>query len=172
MYDHYFATTHFARAHVDEFGRQAAIARRAASLRRSRRRRHGRSNGSTTSGHRAPVARHFLEMVAAMVVGMMLLGGLTYAAYVIAGVDESRVPVELDALLMGFNMAVGMTVWMRYRGHGWSGILKMDGAMLTSFVGLFPLLWLGLISEDAMFGLGHVVMLPAMWVLMLRGRHA
>jgi predicted small integral membrane protein len=110
--------------------------------------------------------RHLLEMVVAMVVGMMVLGMLTDPVFSLAGLDSYRSRPELDALVMVFNMSVGMTVWMRHRGHGWPGVLKMDGAMFVSLLALFPLLWLGAISADVMFGLAHVVMLPAMYLAM------
>jgi flagellar biosynthetic protein FliP len=123
-----------------------------------------------TTRHRRHLLRHFLEMVLAMAVGMVVLGGLVSAGISLAGLDDSRIGPELDALLMAFNMSVGMTLWMRYRGHRWPAILEMDGAMFAPFVALFPLLWVDAISEDGMYGLGHVLMLPAMLAVMLRRR--
>lgn len=119
----------------------------------------------------SPFARHFLEMVAAMIVGMMVLGGLFNGGLALAGVDDSGIPAELDAMAMAFAMSAGMTVWMRYRSHGWRSILEMDGAMFASFFALFPLYWLDVISGDAMLGLGHVLMIPVMLALMRHRRH-
>jgi flagellar biosynthetic protein FliP len=110
-------------------------------------------------------------MGVAMIVGMVVVGGLVNAGFSIAGVDSSQIRPEFDALVMAFNMSVGMTVWMRRRGHGWPRVLEMDGAMFLPFLALIPLLWLDAISADAMFGLAHVLMLPAMLVAMLRRRH-
>ena len=120
-----------------------------------------------TVHRRSHLVRHFLEMVVAMFVGMAALGGVA----AVTGVDTSQTRPELEVLLMALSMAVGMTVWMRHRGHDWRAVLEMDAAMFVPFIGLFPLLWLGAISVDAMYGLGHVLMLPAMLVVMVRRRH-
>jgi flagellar biosynthetic protein FliP len=125
----------------------------------------------TTVRHRFPFLRHFLAMVLAMVGGMMVFGGLVYGGLSLAGVDDSQLSAELDSLMMVFTMSVGMTIWMRYRGHGWSGVLEMDAAMFVPFLALFPLFWLDAISADAMYGLAHLLMLPVMLVVMLRHRH-
>lgn len=131
-----------------------------------------RASAQSSPHHRSHGVRHFVEMVAAMVVGMAVLGMLTEAALSLGGLGDSEIRVELDALLMAFDMAVGMTVWMRYRGHAWAAILEMDAAMFVPFLALFPFLWLGMLSEDAMFGLGHLLMLPAMGAVMYRRRGA
>ncbi|MEV0224524.1 hypothetical protein [Streptomyces sp. NPDC050704] len=126
---------------------------------------HGKWHG------RSPFVRHYLEMVAAMVVGMLVLGAATQALLALAGVElsESRDP-ELTALKMAFDMSVGMAVWMRYRGHGWVSTVEMCGAMFVPLLALFPLLWLGVVSADSMITLEHLVMLPLMFLVMLRRR--
>lgn len=116
---------------------------------------------------RRQLLRHFLEMVLAMAAGMMVVGGLVSAGIRLVGVDDSGIGPEASVLLMAFNMSVGMTLWMRYRGHQWPAILEMDGAMFAPFAAILPLLWMDLISEDAMYVLGHVLMLPAMLAVVL-----
>ena len=54
--------------------------------------------------------RHYLEMVAAMFIGMGVLGmpvGML--------VDDEA----LDLLVMATSMTIPMVAWMRYRGHSW-----------------------------------------------------
>ena len=111
--------------------------------------------------------RHYLEMVVAMAVGMVVLGPLWPLA-----LDAARAPglldrPELDALVMATNMTVAMSAWMRYRGHGWRATTEMAAAMYLPFVVLFPPLWLGLIAPGTMLVAGHVLMLPAMAAVML-----
>jgi hypothetical protein len=101
---------------------------------------------------------HFLQMVAAMVLGMLVLGMLW----------PSFGGVEVDALVMATNMTIGMTAWMAYRRHGWAAIAEMAAAMYLSFGVLFPALWLGWLSGEGVLALGHVLMLPAMVLAMLR----
>jgi hypothetical protein len=121
-------------------------------------------------GHgRWPFARHYLEMVAAMFVGMAVLGGLVNGALVLAGLEMPD-QAEVTSLEMATYMATGMVVWMRYRGHGWPSTLEMAGAMFVPALALFPLLWAGAISGDDLLMLEHVLMLPLMYVVMLRRR--
>ncbi|WP_200304709.1 hypothetical protein [Streptomyces adelaidensis] len=116
-------------------------------------------------------ARHYLEMVVAMVVGMLVLGTVTDIALTLADVEFSRAGhPELALLEMAFDMSVGMTVWMRLRGHAWPDVLAMCGAMFAPAVALFPLLWLDVIAADSLMVLEHVLMLPLMFVVMLRHR--
>jgi hypothetical protein len=115
--------------------------------------------------------RHYLEMVVAMAVGMGVLGILLRVALVAAGIDYlvERHP-ELASLEMAFTMSAGMGAWMRYRGHGWAGVLQMSAAMFTPAVALFPLLWLNLIGGEAVMTVMHIAMLPLMLVVMLLHR--
>ncbi|MEV6489331.1 hypothetical protein AB0M20_11980 [Actinoplanes sp. NPDC051633] len=113
--------------------------------------------------------RHYLEMVAAMVAGMAVLWGIGAGISAIAGLEYS-LPPELAALKMAFDMSAGMAAWMRYRGHGWSGIGEMVAAMFAPAIVLVPLSWLSVISAEAVMLATHVLMLPLMLVVMLRRR--
>jgi len=106
---------------------------------------------------------HYLQMLVAMFVGMGVLMPLTMPLGDGAG-------VEVNALLMATSMTIGMAAWMAWRRHAWAGIAEMGLAMYLAFVVLFPLLWLGLLSDDGLMIVGHVLMLPAMALAMLRRR--
>ena len=71
---------------------------------------------------------------------------------------------------MATNMSVGMAVWMRIRGHGLPAIAEMSAAMYLSFLVLLPLHWAGVLTGMAFMTAGHVLMVPAMLVAMLRRR--
>jgi flagellar biosynthetic protein FliP len=116
-------------------------------------------------------ARHYLEMVVAMFVGMVALGAATRAVLALAGAEFSatRHP-ELTSLEMAFDMSVGMVVWMRHRGHGRASNLEMCGAMFAPALALFPLLWLDVIAAGSMLMLEHAAMFPLMLLVMLRRR--
>jgi hypothetical protein len=116
-------------------------------------------------------ARHYLEMVAAMVAGMIVLGGMSRAVLTPAGIEFSaaRHP-ELTSLEMAFDMTAGMVVWMRHRGHAWASTLEMAGVMFFPALALFPPLWLGVVTADSLPMLEHLVMLPLMLAVMLRRR--
>jgi hypothetical protein len=114
--------------------------------------------------------RHYLEMVAAMLVGMVVLGTAVRGLLALAGLRYPARYSELVALEMAATMSAGMVAWMRHRGHGWVGTLEMAGAMFAPAVALVPLLWLGVITGDALLALEHLAMLPLMLLVMLRRR--
>jgi hypothetical protein len=124
------------------------------------------------SGHRHLI-RHYLEMVAAMVVGMLVIGGAIRGAVAVAGLTYSTAAQpELSVLEMALDMSIGMVAWMRYRGHGWPATLEMVGVMIAPAVVLIPLSWVvDALDGDALMALEHLVMLPLMYAVMLRRRH-
>ena len=122
---------------------------------------------TTPTGH---FVRHYLEMVVAMVIGMVALGPLWSIAGDALGWTAVLHAPEPMALIMATNMSVAMCGWMRFRGHSWPATLEMAAAMYLPFVVLFPPMWAGLISTGAMMIVGHVLMLPAMAAAMLLRR--
>jgi hypothetical protein len=118
-------------------------------------------------------ARHLGEMLLAMVVGMMVLGALDRGIVAAAGasVDDLRDGApEVVALVMAFNMTVGMTVWMRHRGHSWARVAEMAGAMFVPAIAAIVLFWCSLIHSESILALEHAAMLPAMIAVMLLHR--
>jgi hypothetical protein len=125
------------------------------------------------AGHRKSkryFIQHYFEMCVAMVVGMIALGPLWTVTFSALGLPRLHDNAELHALVMATNMTIGMSAWMRFRGCGWPAILEMAPAMYVPFIILFPLLWADVISRAAMFTIGHLLMLPAMLLVMLRRR--
>jgi hypothetical protein len=138
----------------------------------------GDSGGLTASGYglgvparsRTPwryFVRHFVEMVVAMVVGMVVLG---LALKPLLGLSVLFERADLSALVMATNMTIGMSLWMRYRGHGWASIAEMGAAMYVPFVVLLVPFWAGVLPGHVIMTGGHVLMLPAMAVAMLHRR--
>jgi hypothetical protein len=115
--------------------------------------------------------RHYLEMVAAMFLGMAVLGFPAVAALGAAGASGSELREDAPALLllgMTATMTVPMVGWMRYRGHGWPACNDMAAAMVMPTLALIALLAVGLVTDiGTLLMLEHVVMLPAMLVAML-----
>jgi flagellar biosynthetic protein FliP len=108
------------------------------------------------------VVTHYLEMVVAMVVGMVALGPVWNAAW--PGLSGH---VAAESLVMATDMAIGMGAWMRFRGHSWSAIAVMSAAMYLPFLVLLVPYWLGAITGGTLMGAGHILMLPAMALAML-----
>jgi flagellar biosynthetic protein FliP len=105
----------------------------------------------------------YLQMLGAMAAGALLLGPLM-------GHAGHHTGTAASTLLMVTTMVAGVAGWAVVRGHSVAATVEMAVAMYASFVVLFPLLWLGALSSTALTVLGHLLMLPAMAVAMLRHR--
>jgi hypothetical protein len=117
-----------------------------------------------------PVRRfvlHYLEMLLAMGIGMMLL----YPLWMMLTHDADPAGVlrstEVESLVMASTMAVPMAAWMRFRGHRWPPTLEMVAAMYAGFVILFPAFWAGALDAAGVLTYGHVLMLVLMLGAML-----
>ena len=116
-------------------------------------------------------ARHYLEMVITMAVGMMVLHPLWAAGFEALGLPGTLHHATVMALLMATDMSLGMGAWMRFRGHSWRSIGEMSAAMYVPFAVFLPLVWAGAMSGAAMITAGHLLMLPTMLALMLWRRN-
>jgi hypothetical protein len=114
--------------------------------------------------------RHYLEMIAAMLIGMVVFGALLRGGLALAGLEFPAHRPEPTVLEMAFTMTAGMTLWMRHRGHGWPATAEMGASMVVPALVVLPLLWLDVLSGDAAMLLEHVLMLPLMLLVMLRRR--
>jgi hypothetical protein len=120
------------------------------------------THSTHTRGRRTwHLVRHYLEMVVAMVAGMVVLGPLE--ALVWPGLADRA---DVHAMVMATNMAVGMAAWMRFRRHSWPAIAEMSAAMYVPFAVLLVPYWAGAVSGSFLFTAGHVLMLPAMALAM------
>lgn len=109
--------------------------------------------------------RHYLEMLAAMLIGMIALGPLWNL--LMPGI---AVRGDVHALVMAADMTIGMALWMLIRRHRWPAIAEMSAAMVLPFVVLLVPYWTGTISAAALSNLGHMLMLPAMALAMYHRR--
>ncbi len=111
-------------------------------------------------------ARHAVEMLVAMVAGMVVLEPVWSFAW--PGLSAS---VTAHALVMATNMSLGMAVWMGIRGHGPASIAEMAVAMYVPFLAVLPVYWTWALDGTAVLTAGHLLMVPAMLGAMLRRRH-
>jgi hypothetical protein len=113
----------------------------------------------TTARKLARFTGHYVEMVAAMLIGMMALHPLWPAAWL--------EHADVDALVMATNMTVAMTAAMLLRRHSWPRIAEMAAAMYLPFVALLVPFWLGAIGGGTLMVAGHVIMFPLMLAAMV-----
>jgi hypothetical protein len=115
--------------------------------------------------------RHYVEMLIAMFLGMLVLGGGFALLLAPIGIDvgdwRDDAP-ELALLGMALTMTVPMVAWMRYRGHGWAPAWEMTAAMSVPSIAAIALLWAGTVQDGhALMMIQHVAMFPAMLAVML-----
>lgn len=128
------------------------------------------TSAGTTGNRRRTVlrfVRHYLEMVVAMVVGMLVFAPVWETIATLLGAEALFERVDVDAFVMATNMTLGMAIWMRVRGHGWNPVAEMGAAMYVPFVLLLVPYWAGVLPGEAVTMGGHVLMLPAMLIAML-----
>lgn len=110
--------------------------------------------------------RHFVEMVLAMVVGMVLLDPLAqflFSSY--ASVDLFATP-GLFAPVMTLNMIIGMALWMLFRRHSLRSVGEMSGAMVLPLCLLIGPHWGGVLSGNVLIAGSMALSLPAMMLVM------
>ncbi len=115
-------------------------------------------------------ARHFCEMFLAMMAGMMVLGALDSGILSAASTSVEHVrnaAPEVFALVMALNMTIGMTVWMRYRGHSWAMCAEMGAAMFAPAILAIVLFRAGVVDGRSAGGVLMGAMVPAMMAAML-----
>ena len=111
--------------------------------------------------------RHFLEIFAAMWIGMMA-GKPVFLA--ITGVSSTAQAGRLypwqSVLGMGLSMTVPMVAWMLFRGHGRRNSAEMGAAMLVPAVPFIILCALHVLGGSKAVGVYMVVSTLAMLGLM------
>ena len=112
-------------------------------------------------------ARHFAEMFIAMLLGMLVLGGLGQFAFALFGSSLSNQSGGLRVMLMGVYMTVPMVTWMGFRGHATARTVEMAMAMMVPSAAAAALAWAGVLQAGAALGIQHAVMIPAMLAVML-----
>jgi hypothetical protein len=115
--------------------------------------------------------RHYVEMVVAMFLGMVVLGVPAGWALRAVGSSWSELTTDAPALMllgMALTMTVPMVGWMRYRGHGWRANTEMSASMLVPTFAAIALLQASVVDEvGVVLVVEHVAMLLGMLGAML-----
>ncbi|QYN34369.1 hypothetical protein K1T35_39160 [Pseudonocardia sp. DSM 110487] len=120
---------------------------------------HPHPNTRTSTRKALRFATHYLEMVVAMIVGMVALAPLWPAEWVARP--------DVHAMTMAIDMTIAMALWMRIRRHSWPRTAEMSATMFLPFVVLLVPYWLGAISAMTVMVAAHVIMFPLMLAVML-----
>jgi hypothetical protein len=126
---------------------------------------------STTTNNSHPIrhfVRHYAEMLAAMVLGMLALGMPADQLLSVLGASASDHHPAIMLTTMAVTMTLPMVAWMRYRGHSWRANAEMTAAMIIPTIGAICLLRTGTITGiGALMVIEHAAMLACMVVAML-----
>jgi hypothetical protein len=113
-------------------------------------------------------ARHYIEMVVVMFVGMAVLAMPARMALAAGDTSWSELGTGAMLLAMAVEMTVPMLAWMRFRGHGRRPSGEMAAAMLLPTLVAVGLDAAGLVGDAGVLMAGeHVAMLLAMLGAML-----
>jgi hypothetical protein len=114
----------------------------------------------------SPFWRHFLQMLAVMVVGMIAAGAIFIAIVGPMTWDEvtTRYPTQ-SLLAMAAGMTVPMVAWMLHRGMGWKNSFEMAAAMVLPVIPFLCLVWFD-VTKSAQCGAYCAVTVVTMLALM------
>ncbi len=127
-------------------------------------------SGKNGKRHMSPFWRHFLQMLAVMVVGMITTGAVFLTIVGVKTWDEVTAQYPTQALLaMAAGMTVPMVAWMAYRGMGWKNTYEMAAVMVVPVIPFLCLVWFD-VTNSAQCGAYCLVTVAAMLGLMLHRR--
>jgi hypothetical protein len=116
--------------------------------------------------HLSPFWRHFLEMLAAMAVGMIATGAIFLSIVGLKTWDQVTIQYPTQALLaMAAGMSIPMAAWMLLRGMGRRNAYEMTAAMILPVIPFLCLVWFG-ITKSAWCGPYCAATIVAMLALM------
>jgi hypothetical protein len=120
-------------------------------------------------GHKrrlSPFWRHFLEMLAAMAVGMIATGAIFVSITGLKTWEEVTVQYPTQVLLaMAAGMSIPMVAWMLVRGMGRRNAYEMAAAMVLPVLPFLCLVWFD-VTKGAQCGGYCATTIVAMLVLM------
>jgi hypothetical protein len=118
-----------------------------------------------------PFWLHFLEMLAAMMIGMAAGKPVFLAITGLSSTSQaSRLYPWQSVLAMAVSMTVPMVAWMLFRGHGRRNSAEMAAAMLVPAIPFIILCSLDVLAGGTANGIYMVLSTLAMLALMLYRR--
>jgi hypothetical protein len=110
--------------------------------------------------------RHFLEMLAVMVAGMLATGAIFLSVVGLKTWNEVTIAYPTQALVaMAVGMTAPMVAWMLYRGMGRRNTYEMALAMVLPVIPFLCLVWFS-VTKSAECGAYCAVTVVAMLALM------
>jgi hypothetical protein len=124
--------------------------------------------------HLSTFWRHFLQMLAAMAVGMIATGAIFLSVVGLKTWDQVLLQYPAQALLaMAAGMTIPMAAWMLFRGMGARNSAEMAAAMVLPVIPFLCLVWFH-VTKSAQCGPYCALTIVAMLGLMFyrRGQYS
>jgi hypothetical protein len=126
--------------------------------------------GAQHKRHLPSFWRHFLQMLAAMVVGMIATGAIFLSVVGLKTWDQVLLQYPTQALLaMAAGMTIPMVAWMLFRGMGARNSAEMAAAMVLPVIPFLCLVWFD-VTKSAQCGAYCLLTIVAMLGLMFYRR--
>lgn len=110
--------------------------------------------------------RHYLQMAAVMVAGMIATGAIFVSVVGLKTWDEVTTQYPTQALVaMAAGMSIPMVAWMLHRGMGRRNSLEMALAMILPVIPFLCLVWFG-ITDSGQCGAYCALTFVTMYALM------
>jgi hypothetical protein len=120
--------------------------------------------------HLSPFWRHFLQMLAVMMVGMIVSAAILLTVVGLKTWEEVTTQYGAQALIvMAVGMTVPMTAWMLHRGMGLKNAYEMAAVMVLPVVPFLCLVWFD-VTKSALCGPYCAMTIAAMLALMFYRR--
>jgi cytochrome bd-type quinol oxidase subunit 2 len=118
-----------------------------------------------------PFWRHFLEMLAAMAVGMVATGAIFLFITGLKTWDDAAVQYPTQALLaIAAGMTIPMIAWMLFRHMGRRNAYEMAAAMVLPVIPFLCLVWFDITESGVVRGLLATTIAAMLAVMLYRRR--
>jgi hypothetical protein len=101
--------------------------------------------------HVPPFWRHFFEMFAIMVGGMLVFAAVFVTIIGVKSWEATTEYASASLLVIAAGMSFPMVVWMLRQGMGWRNSAEMAGVRVLPVVAFLCLVWFG-ITDSALCG--------------------
>jgi hypothetical protein len=110
---------------------------------------------------------HFAEMCVVMCVGALGVNWLLFEGVGLISYNLRQAFPVAALLVVAFNFALLMAVWMRFRGMAWRPNLEMAGATLGLGIVLSGMYWLGIVTGSTLIEFQLMFCFPACVVMLV-----
>lgn len=110
---------------------------------------------------------HFGEMCVVMCVGALGVNWLLFEGVGLISYNLRQEFPVAALLVVAFNFALLMAIWMRFRGMAWRPNMEMAGATLGLGIVLSGMYWFGIVAKSTLIEFQLMFCFPACLVMLV-----